>query len=225
MKSIFLAITLMAALIVAGCSQNQASPRDNNGQNQSTAADQNNNNDMKGGASDKLAPSDEEFAQKAAGGGQAEVQLGQLASEKATNPKVKEFAQRMVSDHGQANQQLEQIAGNKKLDLPKMLPTEAQEEHDKLSKLSGAQFDKEYMRFMVEDHQKDVKEFQQAQGQLSITTGSSSPARPCPSSRTFSGWRSRWPARSKLAACGPQLAAERSAASCPPAAGGGRHFP
>jgi putative membrane protein len=166
MKSTLLALSLMAALVFAGCSQNRANPRDDNGQNQSTAADQNNNN-TSGGASDKLAASDEEFAQKAATGGQAEVQLGQLASEKATNPKVKEFAQRMVSDHGQANQQLQQIASNKKLDLPKMLPTEAQEEQDKLSKMSGAQFDKEYMRFMVEDHQKDVKEFQQAQSQIS----------------------------------------------------------
>jgi putative membrane protein len=164
MKNILLALSLVAALIFAGCSQNRANPRDDNGANQTTATDQQNgnNDNMKGGASDKLAPSDEEFAQKAATGGQAEVALGQLASEKATSPKVKEFAQRMVSDHGQANQQLEQIAGNKKLDLPKMLPTEAQEEQDKLSKMSGAQFDKEYMRFMVEDHQKDAQEFQQA---------------------------------------------------------------
>src|SRR5256714_1396570 len=163
MKNLFLALTLLASLIFAGCSQNRANPRDENGANQSTAADQQNANDnMKGGASDKLAPSDEEFAQKAATGGQAEVELGQLASEKASNPKVKEFAQRMVSDHGQAGQQLQQIAGNKGLELPKMLPTEAQEEKDKLSKLSGAQFDKEYMRFMVEDHRKDAQEFQKA---------------------------------------------------------------
>ena len=163
MKNSFLAVLLLAGLVLAGCSQNRANPKEEgDNQNAATAGDRTANNDQRGGASDKLAASDEEFAQKAAGGGKAEVELGNLALEKASSAKVKEFAQRMVTDHGQANQQLQQIAGNKSLDLPQMLPTEAQEEHDKLSKLSGAQFDKEYMRFMVQDHQKDIAEFQKA---------------------------------------------------------------
>jgi putative membrane protein len=164
MKNILLAALLLAGLALAGCSQNRANPKgDNDNQNAAATSDQNNNTaDQKGGASDKLASSDEGFAQKAATGGQAEVELGNLAMQKASSDQVKQFAQRMVTDHGQANQQLEQIASSKSLDLPKMLPTEAQEEHDKLSKMSGAQFDKEYMRFMVKDHQKDIAEFQKA---------------------------------------------------------------
>jgi putative membrane protein len=164
MKRLFLPTLLAAALVIAGCSQNRANPRNESGENQSTAGQ-----DNMGGQNSSpnaLNADDKGFAQKAATGGQAEVALGQLASEKATDPKVKEFAQRMVTDHGQANQQLEQIASKKELDLPKMVPTEAQEEHDKLAKLSGAQFDKEYMRFMVKDHQQDAEDFQKAQNEV-----------------------------------------------------------
>jgi putative membrane protein len=164
MKTISLAVLLTAAMILGGCSQNQASPRNENGTNQSTGG-MNEMNDQNKNAN--LTPQDKEFAQKAATGGQAEVALGQLAAQKASSQKVKDFAQRMVTDHGNAGQQLEQIAGNKNIDLPKMVPTEAQEEQDKLSKLSGAKFDKEYMRFMVEDHTKDVQDFQQAASSLS----------------------------------------------------------
>jgi putative membrane protein len=48
----------------------------------------------------------------------AEVELGQLALEKASNPNVKEFTQRMVSDHGKANDQLKQLAARKNVPLP-----------------------------------------------------------------------------------------------------------
>src|ERR1700739_5050393 len=68
-----------------------------------------------------LSGGDKTFATEAADGGLAEVQLGQLALQKASSPQVKEFAQRMVTDHTQANQELMQLATSENLTLPNQL--------------------------------------------------------------------------------------------------------
>ena len=108
------------------------------------------------------APSkaDKTFATSAASGGLAEVELGQLAEQKAASAQVKEFARTMVSDHTQAKQDLEQIAQQENLTLPKRPGKKEREESQRLHKLSGAAFDKQYMAHMVQDHRKDVSEFQ-----------------------------------------------------------------
>ena len=112
------------------------------------------------GASDaKLAHKDKKFIEDAAQGGMAEVQLGQLAAQKAQSPEVKNFGQRMVDDHGKANDQLKQLASSKGVALPTDLDHSAKREHDKLSKMNGDDFDREYMKHMVSDHKKDVKDF------------------------------------------------------------------
>jgi putative membrane protein len=87
------------------------------------------------------------------------VQLGKLAAEKAQSPEVKQFGQRMVDDHGKANDLLKQLATAKGVNLPTELDRSTQREMDKLAKLSGADFDREYMKHMVSDHKKDVREF------------------------------------------------------------------
>jgi putative membrane protein len=97
--------------------------------------------------------------EKAAQGGLAEVQLGKLAADKASAAEVKQFGQRMVDDHSKANDQLKQLATSKGVNLPTDLDRSTQREMDKLSKLSGADFDREYMKHMVSDHKKDVSEF------------------------------------------------------------------
>lgn len=105
---------------------------------------------------------DQEFMNKAAQGGMAEVMLGQTASTKGTSPDVKNFGNRMVSDHGKANDELKQLAQTKGVTLPSDIDDESKKMADKLSKLSGKDFDKEYINGMVEDHEKDVKEFEKA---------------------------------------------------------------
>jgi putative membrane protein len=97
---------------------------------------------------------------EAAGGGMAEVQLGKLAQEKSSSDQVKQFGQRMVDDHSKANQQLEQMAQQKNVRLPKQPGAREQAEKARLEKLSGDEFDKAYMSHMVADHKKDVAEFQ-----------------------------------------------------------------
>lgn len=103
---------------------------------------------------------DKEFADKAAKGGNSEVALGNLMVQKATSPDVKSFAQRMVDDHSKAGQELSQLASAKGMTAPAEPSEDAKKEIDKLDKLSGAELDKEYMSFMVNDHKKDVEEFQ-----------------------------------------------------------------
>jgi putative membrane protein len=107
----------------------------------------------------QVSSSDRKFMEKAAQGGIAEVQLGKLATEKANDDAVKQFGQRMVDDHSKANDQLKQLASQKGVTLPTEPEKSAQKEHDRLSKLSGSAFDREYMKHMVSDHKKDVSEF------------------------------------------------------------------
>jgi putative membrane protein len=102
---------------------------------------------------------DSTFATKAAQGGMAEVKLGNLAQQKASSPDVKNFGQTMVADHTKANDELKQIATNKGITLPTGLDAKDQATYDRLSKLSGAEFDRAYMRDMVSDHKTDVSEF------------------------------------------------------------------
>jgi putative membrane protein len=109
-----------------------------------------------------LSASDRDFALKAAEGGMAEVSIGQLASQKATDPAVKDFANRMVNDHGKAGDELKQLATNKGISLPTDLNAEHKKLADTLSKKSGKDFDKSYISEMVKDHEDDVKEFEKA---------------------------------------------------------------
>jgi putative membrane protein len=111
-------------------------------------------------SSSKKSSSDSKFAKTAAMGGMEEVQLGQLAAQKASNPDVKSFGQRMVDDHTKANSQLQQIASQKGMTLPTSLSSAQKQDMAKLSKLSGAAFDRTYVSMMVKDHKKDVAEFQ-----------------------------------------------------------------
>ena len=100
------------------------------------------------------------FAMKAAQGGMAEVKMGQLAADKASSPDVKSFGQQMVDDHSKANDDLKGVASKDGLTLPDAPSAKQQAMYDKLSKMSGTEFDKAYVRDMVADHQEDVREFQ-----------------------------------------------------------------
>lgn len=106
-------------------------------------------------AADTVDSADKSFALKAAQGGMTEVQLGQLAGDKAASQEVKDFGSKMVTDHGKANDELKSIAGTKGITLPDKLDAKHQAMVDKLSGLSGAAFDKAYVEAMVTAHKKD----------------------------------------------------------------------
>jgi putative membrane protein len=106
-----------------------------------------------------LSATDRAFAQKAAAGGLAEVALGQLAEQNASSQPVKDFGQRMVTDHSQANQELQQIAQTEHLTLPATPDSKDQSLQKQLSALKGPAFDTAYTGDMVKDHQQDIAEF------------------------------------------------------------------
>jgi putative membrane protein len=112
------------------------------------------------GPKTKLSSDDANFVKDAAQGGLMEVQLGKLAQEKAGNEKVKEFGKRMEQDHSKANDELKKIASDKGMQLSNELDKKHKGKVDKLAKLSGADFDKQYTDTMVSDHKEDIKKFQ-----------------------------------------------------------------
>ena len=114
---------------------------------------------MSKSSSSSLSTSDRQFIKKAAEGGLAEVELGQLAEQKASSDAVKSFGKRMVDDHTKANDKLKQVASDKGVTVPDTLSAKDKMLKASLSKLSGEQFDKAYMKDMVKDHTADVQEF------------------------------------------------------------------
>jgi putative membrane protein len=124
----------------------------------SSAADQSNSN-MSSKKSAGTAMADTHFVKKAAEGGLAEVELGQLAVQKASSEQVKKFGQRMVDDHSKANDELKEVASKEHITLPTEPDAKDRATKARLEKLSGAEFDKAYMADMVKDHRHDVAEF------------------------------------------------------------------
>lgn len=109
-----------------------------------------------------LVEADKRFITKAAEGSMEEIALATTVSQKATIPEVKSFADRMVSDHTKASDELKSLAAKKGVTLPSEMDKSQQSEQDKLAKLTGKKVDKEYATYTVKDHEKDLKEFQKA---------------------------------------------------------------
>jgi putative membrane protein len=111
-------------------------------------------------AAAKTVSMDQKFADKAAQGGLAEVDLGNVAKQNGANETVKQFGDRMVTDHSKANDELKSLAQQKNWTLPTKPSASDMSQKDRLAKMNGAAFDKAYMRDMVQDHEKDVKVFE-----------------------------------------------------------------
>lgn len=112
-----------------------------------------------------LTTTEKEFMANAARGGMLEVQLGNLAAQKASSNDVKQFGERMATDHSQLGQKLQQLASNLGVSLPQDLKPEQQNAVSRLEKLSGKAFDREFMREIISDHTKAVSEFERAASQ------------------------------------------------------------
>jgi putative membrane protein len=157
MTKILLTGLLVALLTTSGCgrkSNDSATPGGpESPQTDAAPADQS------GAASAESATpptQDQTFFEQAAEGGMAEVEAGQLAQEKGSSKSVKDFAAMMVKDHTEANDKLKTIAASHSVTLPTALSAQHQEMKTRLSGLSGKDFDKEYMRGQVQDHETTV---------------------------------------------------------------------
>jgi putative membrane protein len=106
-----------------------------------------------------VSAADRAFAKEAAIGGMTEVELGNLAKQNASSADVKQFGDRMVTDHGKGNDELKLWASQNNVTLPTELDAKHKAVKDRLAKLNGAAFDKAYMTAMVADHKEDVAKF------------------------------------------------------------------
>jgi putative membrane protein len=117
--------------------------------------------------------SDRDFLKKAMEANTAEIELGKMAESKSQDPGVKEFATMMVKDHSDALNRLRQAASENNLSTSGVaLSQQHQQLKNRLANLSGNEFDREYINAMVQDHQKDIKEFEAEANKTSANTSS-----------------------------------------------------
>ena len=115
--------------------------------------------------SDLTVP-ERKFVEKATSDNIAEIELGRLALEKSQNPDVKNYAQMVVDDHKKSLDKLKSIANDQKFPVPTSATTRAQAEYDRLAKLNGDEFDREYKKLMEKRHAEAVKSFQEASSKV-----------------------------------------------------------
>ncbi len=89
-----------------------------------------------------------------------EIEGGKTAASKAQSPDVKQFAQKMLTDHTQMLNDLKTLAQQKGVALPESASIKDMAQLKLMERSSGAEFDKKYMAEMVKDHQKDAQETQ-----------------------------------------------------------------
>jgi len=112
------------------------------------------------GANQEAKPSAQSFLQKVAEGQQAEIVLGQLASELAGDHQVKQFGAQMMEDHRKTRSEIQQLASKEGVTLPTELTGKHKDKQEQFARLSGREFDRAYMGYMLRDHRKGVKEFE-----------------------------------------------------------------
>jgi putative membrane protein len=160
---ILVAASLAVALQSCGGNKDSAEKADSVNKTKDTAVNASVDGDtVKVSPAIEVVAEDAKFAVEAADGGMAEVELGALAQQKATNAQVKDFGAMMTTDHSKANAELKALAKKLNITLPATVSEEQQKIKADLSKKSGADFDKAYASDMVDDHKEDIKKFEDA---------------------------------------------------------------
>lgn len=159
-KLIYLMMMCCAAWTVQSCSGTKSSTEAADSANSAKIDTAKKDSSTTGAPAITVNETDSKFAVDAANGGMAEVALSKLAQTKATNAKAKEFANMMVTDHTKANDELMALAKSKNITLPATVSDDKQKTADDLSKKSGADFDKDYIDIMLDDHKKTVSMFE-----------------------------------------------------------------
>lgn len=103
-----------------------------------------------------------QFAMDAAHIHMAEIEMGKLAQQKGQSQQVKDFGERLEDDHSKSLDQLKDLADDKNIMLPTAMDAKHKATHDKLSKLSGAEFDRTFAQDMVNGHKEALQKAQAA---------------------------------------------------------------
>lgn len=149
-------VVLCAALAPLGCqSTNSANAGGNNGQQANGER-----SEQQGIAPATAA--DQRFFDQAGAGGMYEVEAGQLALQKSSDGQVRTFAQRMVRDHTQANEELAALAKSEGVTVATTPNAQQQQMLNQLQGLQGSDFDREYLRQQKTAHEQAVSLFQGA---------------------------------------------------------------
>src|SRR5215472_2487647 len=119
-----------------------------------------------GAADTGLSMKGSSFIKEASAGNQGQIALAQLALQKSQNPEIKNLAQMIQNDHQQSQEKLQTIAQTHNVTLNEGLTWSQKREQGKLEKLSGADFDQQYAKAMLEDHVNDLNSFQKASEKL-----------------------------------------------------------
>ena len=102
----------------------------------------------------------EKFLQHVIEGNLAEIQLGKLAQEKSMDDGIRAFGDMLATDHSAGNEKAMQVASSLGVNAPTEPNKTQKATYDKLSKLSGSAFDRQFAKMMVDDHKKDIREFE-----------------------------------------------------------------
>lgn len=103
---------------------------------------------------------DRRFLMKAAEGNVAEVMVGKLALQKSKTGSVRQVAQMLVKEHSQANNELKQLASQKGVNLPNKPSPRHRALYNRLSRMSGAKFEKMFLSGQIKDHLNTITLFQ-----------------------------------------------------------------
>jgi putative membrane protein len=117
-----------------------------------------------------VQPDASNFAIAAADGGMMEVELGKVAQENASSPRVKAYGEMMVKDHTEANNTLKGIATSLNIAIPDSVSNDSKKEIDHMKMKKGKDFDKAYVSMMLDDHKKDIAEFRKCADNCSDST-------------------------------------------------------
>jgi len=145
-----LALACVAALSIGCGNKDRSDVRANNTDNNTSAVG------TAGNTANTPTSGDKDFVNDMAMGGLGEIELGKLAAQRGLSADVKRFGQMMVDDHTKAGDALKQTASRFDIAWPTAVTDKQRDLQEKLSKLQGAYFDKEYMKAMVDDHSDDV---------------------------------------------------------------------
>jgi putative membrane protein len=168
MKATGILSMVVAATLAVACN---TSPRTEVAENR----DVNNDNRVGTTGAEGGGVGDNNFVEESTEAGMAEVELGKLAVQKGQSAEVKRFGQMMIDDHTRAGNELKQAAAQHNISPPAELEDDHRDLYERLSKLQGAEFDREYIQAMVDSHQKVVDHLESR-----VDT------------KTLGDWRAKW---------------------------------